>query len=362
MVVKGLSYQKGIFYIGKEYVSCAYHEGGRLQSWVKPVNGKTMALMMKQVFLAMPLWFKIIPILLVTLIFLPKMSSALQWEGLPYYLLIYFMLGTHFIFPKQLRKYHGAEHKVFSYKGLISRGRLSLIKRAAITNRHCSTNAVVIYFLSVLFISLVLLILQFPLFRAIELASYSSVLMIPVVQKSMKLPHVGFLFRKPILTISYWLQVYVTTEEPERKHLLASIESYRKLAAEEFPERLIVRRKSTKKEEKSLAIVDVTIIPIGTETPSVSQYVAKIQEVLQSYEGKINYQLTPMSTLIEGELPILFEVIQAIHEVPFTYGIKRVATNIRIDDRRDKQSTMAGKLEAVQSKLTEANPQQNSAE
>ncbi|WP_346726919.1 MTH1187 family thiamine-binding protein [Bacillus suaedae] len=111
-----------------------------------------------------------------------------------------------------------------------------------------------------------------------------------------------------------------------------------------------------------MAIVDVTIIPIGTETPSVSQYVAKIQEVLQSYEGKINYQLTPMSTLIEGELPILFEVIQAIHEVPFTYGIKRVATNIRIDDRRDKQSTMAGKLEAVQSKLTEANPQQNSAE
>ncbi|MDT8861712.1 MTH1187 family thiamine-binding protein [Alkalihalobacillus sp. MEB130] len=103
-----------------------------------------------------------------------------------------------------------------------------------------------------------------------------------------------------------------------------------------------------------MAIVDVTVIPIGTETPSVSKYVAEIQEVLQSFEGRITYQLTPMSTLIEGELPVLFEVIQAIHEVPFKHGVKRVATNIRIDDRRDKVSSMEGKLEAVQAHLSES--------
>ncbi|WP_306981053.1 MTH1187 family thiamine-binding protein [Alkalicoccobacillus murimartini] len=102
-----------------------------------------------------------------------------------------------------------------------------------------------------------------------------------------------------------------------------------------------------------MAIVDVTIIPVGTEGPSVSDYVASIQEVLQSYEGKITFQLTPMSTLIEGELPVLFEVIQAIHEVPFKNGIKRVATNIRIDDRRDKQQTMESKVASVQSKLVQ---------
>ncbi|WP_265416539.1 MTH1187 family thiamine-binding protein [Alkalihalobacillus deserti] len=102
-----------------------------------------------------------------------------------------------------------------------------------------------------------------------------------------------------------------------------------------------------------MAIVDVTVIPIGTESPSVSKYVAEIQEVLKSYDDKIKYQLTPMSTLIEGELPILFEVIQAIHEVPFKHGLKRVATNIRIDDRRDKPSTMEGKLEAVKAHLRE---------
>ncbi len=102
-----------------------------------------------------------------------------------------------------------------------------------------------------------------------------------------------------------------------------------------------------------MAIVDVTVIPIGTETPSVSKYVATIQEILSGYqkEGKIEYKLTPMNTIIEGELPILFEVIQAIHEAPFAQGIQRVATNIRIDDRRDKKVKMEDKLKSVESKL-----------
>lgn len=98
-----------------------------------------------------------------------------------------------------------------------------------------------------------------------------------------------------------------------------------------------------------MAIVDVTVIPIGTETPSVSKYVAEIQRVLKKYEAeeKIRFQLTPMNTIIEGELPVLFEVIQAIHEVPFNEGIQRVATNIRIDDRRDVKRKMEEKVQRV---------------
>ena len=48
-------------------------------------------------------------------------------------------------------------------------------------------------------------------------------------------------------------------------------------------------------------------------------------------EGKIDYQLTPMNTLIEGDLKDLFEV--TIHEL-LNKGIDRVCTNLRIDDRR----------------------------
>ncbi len=54
----------------------------------------------------------------------------------------------------------------------------------------------------------------------------------------------------------------------------------------------------------------------------------------------MKYQLTPMNTIIEGDLPVILEVIQQMHEVPYTKGAQRVATTIRIDDRRDKVSTM----------------------
>ncbi len=146
MKIRGLSYQNGIFYIGKNHVACAYHDHGRLKSWLKPLNAGTMLVMMKQVMLAMPLWFKGLTILFFGLIFVPKIVSLFVeglWQGLPYYMLFYYMFGTHFIFPQKLRKYHGAEHKVFSDAGVIRRARLLRIKKAAITNRYCSTNMVV---------------------------------------------------------------------------------------------------------------------------------------------------------------------------------------------------------------------------
>lgn len=103
--------------------------------------------------------------------------------------------------------------------------------------------------------------------------------------------------------------------------------------------------------EKWMAIVDITIYPVGTETTSVSQYVAEIEKVLEQESDRVKFQLTPMSTLIEGELKDLFEIVQRLHEVPFQHGIKRVETNIRIDDRRDKPLTMAGKIDSVKAKM-----------
>ncbi|API79530.1 MTH1187 family thiamine-binding protein [Staphylococcus argenteus] len=102
-----------------------------------------------------------------------------------------------------------------------------------------------------------------------------------------------------------------------------------------------------------MAIVDVVVIPVGTEGPSVSKYIADIQRKLQEYKdmGKIDFQLTPMNTLIEGELSDLLEVVQAIHELPFDKGLSRVCTNIRIDDRRDKSRQMNDKITSVQKHL-----------
>ncbi|RIO07047.1 MTH1187 family thiamine-binding protein [Mammaliicoccus sciuri] len=102
-----------------------------------------------------------------------------------------------------------------------------------------------------------------------------------------------------------------------------------------------------------MAIVDVVVIPVGTEGPSVSEYIADIQIILEKNKeaGTIDYQLTPMNTLIEGDLKDLLEIIQEIHESPFNKGLDRVCTNIRIDDRRDKSRKMNDKLDSVNKHL-----------
>ncbi|MBC9783051.1 MTH1187 family thiamine-binding protein [Heliobacterium chlorum] len=97
-------------------------------------------------------------------------------------------------------------------------------------------------------------------------------------------------------------------------------------------------------------IAEVTVVPLGTGSPSLSRYVAACHRVLQQAQG-IRYQLTPMNTIIEGELDKVLEVIRQMHEVPFGEGAQRVSTSIRIDDRRDKTLTMEGKVGAVEAKL-----------
>ncbi|HLP60762.1 MAG TPA: MTH1187 family thiamine-binding protein [Candidatus Deferrimicrobium sp.] len=97
-------------------------------------------------------------------------------------------------------------------------------------------------------------------------------------------------------------------------------------------------------------IVEVTVFPLGTGSTSLSNYVAGVEKVLEKYKG-IKTMLTPMSTILEGDLGEILAAIREMHESPFLAGAKRVTTKIDIDDRRDKELTMEGKVEAVKSKL-----------
>lgn len=98
-----------------------------------------------------------------------------------------------------------------------------------------------------------------------------------------------------------------------------------------------------------MAIVEVTITPLGTQTPSVSYYVAEVHKVLE--QSNLKFQLTPMNTIIEGDMHEILEVIQKMHEVPFEKGALRVSTSIRIDDRRDKLASMEQKMKSVEEKM-----------
>jgi len=99
-----------------------------------------------------------------------------------------------------------------------------------------------------------------------------------------------------------------------------------------------------------MPIMEVTIVPIGTASPSVSRYVADVHRVLEQAQEEIKFQLTPMSTILEGSLDDLFAVVRRMHEVPFAHGALRVNTSFRIDERRDKVSTMESKLSSVREK------------
>jgi uncharacterized protein (TIGR00106 family) len=97
-----------------------------------------------------------------------------------------------------------------------------------------------------------------------------------------------------------------------------------------------------------MAIVEVSIVPLGLSNTSLSEQVALVLEPLK--RSGLNYTLTAMGTIIEGDLEKLIECILKMHEVPFQKGIGRVYTTIKIDDRRDKPITIESKVRSVVSK------------
>jgi uncharacterized protein (TIGR00106 family) len=99
-----------------------------------------------------------------------------------------------------------------------------------------------------------------------------------------------------------------------------------------------------------MAMIEISVVPLGTGSPSVSEYVARAVGILRNEPG-IHYELTPMGTVIEGELGQLLALAQRMHGSAFTAGAVRVVTTIKIDDRRDKPLTIEGKLKAVKDKL-----------
>jgi len=98
-----------------------------------------------------------------------------------------------------------------------------------------------------------------------------------------------------------------------------------------------------------MPLANVTVIPLGTNSTSLSKYIAECVKEIE--KSGIKHTLTPFGSVLEGEIDEIFEVIKRIHEVPFKHGVQRVATLINLDDRRDKKATADGKIKSVMEKL-----------
>ncbi len=98
-----------------------------------------------------------------------------------------------------------------------------------------------------------------------------------------------------------------------------------------------------------MAIVELSIVPVGIESTSVSSYVAGAIRVLE--KTSLEFELTAMGTIISGNLDDIIKTIRQMHESCFEAGAMRVLTQIRIDDRRDREGGIEQKVRSVREKL-----------
>lgn len=99
-----------------------------------------------------------------------------------------------------------------------------------------------------------------------------------------------------------------------------------------------------------MALLAISVAPAGTESTSVSDYVAKAFQVARD-DGRVKVELGPMFSTLEGSFDDVWAVAKKMHEALVDAGAPRVATVIKIDDRRDKVSTMDSKLSSIRNKL-----------
>ena len=98
-----------------------------------------------------------------------------------------------------------------------------------------------------------------------------------------------------------------------------------------------------------MALMQITIIPVGTAGTSVGSYVAEIEKFLRSRD--IEHALEDMGTVVYGTADMLLDIAREIHNLPFKSGAQRVITQITIDDRRDVDRNIGEKKNSVLSRL-----------
>lgn len=98
-----------------------------------------------------------------------------------------------------------------------------------------------------------------------------------------------------------------------------------------------------------MALMEISVVPLGTGQTGVGEYVADIISYLSRQD--LPHKLTDMGTIIEGEIDQLLEVAKILHELPFQKNVWRVVTHISIDDRRDKKIHLEDKIKSVTQRL-----------
>lgn len=101
-----------------------------------------------------------------------------------------------------------------------------------------------------------------------------------------------------------------------------------------------------------MSTADLTILALGRPDPSASAYIAAIQRHLAA-QDRVGYVMHAMGTSLEGATADILDVVGELHAIPFEMGVPRVYTVLKLDERRDREQTLADKVASVERRLDE---------
>jgi len=92
---------------------------------------------------------------------------------------------------------------------------------------------------------------------------------------------------------------------------------------------------------------EISIYPIGTDSTSISFYIARAIDALDGMEG-IRYQVTPLGTVLEADhMAKISEAMQEMTNAVHNLGVARTEIILKIDSRLDKPVRYEEKTDSV---------------
>ena len=107
-------------------------------------------------------------------------------------------------------------------------------------------------------------------------------------------------------------------------------------------------------------IAEISVVPIGTNGPSVGAIVAEALRALEAYPA-VQHELSAMGTTLIGELSAVLAACGAMHSAALASGAPRCYTIIKMDQRSDKFSSAEDKVASVRSHLSQGNAGETAA-
>ena len=94
-----------------------------------------------------------------------------------------------------------------------------------------------------------------------------------------------------------------------------------------------------------MLLAQLSVYPIGAGV-SLGRFVRKGVKIIK--DSGYTCQVGGMSTSVEvPDLKELFELVDKIRQAQLDEGAERIIIELKIDDRRDKDATLKGKVDSV---------------